>query len=317
MNHPIHSMARRQLGLLAALLLLPAAVFADEHEGLFIFGDSLSDPGNVWQLTGQTVSAPYAPVPAAPYDIGGHHFSNGKTWAERLAQRLMMPKGGKSALHRPGMFGNYAFGGARARPGSGSAAPDALTQVGLFLGDYTRAPGDALYVIQFGGNDVRDALVAIAPGTPAAQAAAQAILVDAATGTINTIQTLYFAGARRFLVVNAPNLEHAPAVRLAGAGRVAGLLSGLYNGGLEGALQALEAALPGVTLQRFDLGGFIDELVATGGAQGIDNVSDSCLTFFTDVDPVCAEPDRYLFWDGIHPTAAGHGLLAKRVAAGL
>ena len=25
---------------------------------------------------------------------------------------------------------------------------------------------------------------------------------------------------------------------------------------------------------------------------------------------VCADPDRYLFWDGIHPTRAGHLLIS-------
>jgi phospholipase/lecithinase/hemolysin len=26
--------------------------------------------------------------------------------------------------------------------------------------------------------------------------------------------------------------------------------------------------------------------------------------------PVCTDPDRYLFWDGIHPTRAGHLLIS-------
>jgi phospholipase/lecithinase/hemolysin len=27
----------------------------------------------------------------------------------------------------------------------------------------------------------------------------------------------------------------------------------------------------------------------------------------------CSHPNRYLFWDGIRPTRAGHAILARRV----
>jgi hypothetical protein len=43
------------------------------------FGDSLSDPGNFYVVTGQQSVAPYAPIPSAPYAIGGHHFTNAAT----------------------------------------------------------------------------------------------------------------------------------------------------------------------------------------------------------------------------------------------
>ncbi|MDE2000230.1 MAG: PEP-CTERM sorting domain-containing protein [Burkholderiales bacterium] len=30
---------------------------------------------------------------------------------------------------------------------------------------------------------------------------------------------------------------------------------------------------------------------------------------------VCANPDNYLFWDGVHPTAAAHQVLGQAFAA--
>ena len=33
------------------------------------------------------------------------------------------------------------------------------------------------------------------------------------------------------------------------------------------------------------------------------------LTFFVLVDAICERPNRYLFWDGFHPTVAGHEIL--------
>ena len=58
------------------------------YSGLIVFGDSVSDPGNVYALTGMQSVAPYAPVPTFPYAIGGNHFSDGKTYVERLARSL-------------------------------------------------------------------------------------------------------------------------------------------------------------------------------------------------------------------------------------
>ncbi len=282
----------------------------DNFSGVYIFGDSLSDAGNIYALTGETSKAPYAVIPTRPYAIGGHHFSNGKTWAERFAQDLKMNSSGKASLANPGKNGNYAFGGARARSGSGSTAPDSDTQVGMFLGEHPSAPSDALYVIQFGGNDVRDALFDPAAASDIIQAALGAVAMN--------IQRLYYAGARNFLVANSPNLGHAPAVIMFGPSAVGGavFLSGLYNGFLEGALQQLEG-LPGIRIYRLDLGGFIDGVVENPADFGLTNTTSPCLMFLSESDAKCENPEDYLFWDGIHPTAAGHNALADAALAAI
>lgn len=295
------------IGVLAMLAIAgPRPVEAQAtYDEVFIFGDSLSDGGNIYQLTGETSKAPYALVPTLPYAIGGHHYSNGKTWAERLAQDLKDNTGGKPSLAKPGKNGNYAHGGARARSNSGNSSPSSLQQAWMFVGDYGVAPSDALYVLQFGGNDLRDALVA-----GSSDPAAVGPILEAAVGELAvTIQTLYGAGARTFLVANAPNLEHAPAVKLSGASAIAGFLTGLFNGGLEGALQQLDA-IPGITIHRLDFAGFTDAVVAGPASFGMSNVSSPCLNFMVTTDAKCDNPDEYLFWDGLHPTAAGHNALA-------
>jgi outer membrane lipase/esterase len=170
------------------LIGLPAVTHAQGgFDQVFIFGDSLSDAGNVYALTGETSKAPYAILPTRPYAIGGHHFSNGKTWAERLAQELNDVSGGKASFDSPGKNGNYAFGGARANPGGSGTSPHAGTQVSMYLNDYGGASADALYVIQFGGNDIRDALVAGQTGT----ADPLDVLDGAVQGVVSAISTLY------------------------------------------------------------------------------------------------------------------------------
>ena len=53
--------------------VLPASAYTQ----LFAFGDSLSDAGNLFQVTGS---------PSAPYFMG--HASNGPTWVEHLSLQL-------------------------------------------------------------------------------------------------------------------------------------------------------------------------------------------------------------------------------------
>ncbi len=292
-----------------ALLLigLPAVSYAKgDFDEVFIFGDSLSDAGNIYELTGETSKAPYAVIPTRPYAIGGHHFSNGKTWAERLAQNLNDTSGGKASLQNPGKNGNYAFGGARARSGSGNSSPDSGTQILMYLGDYGSASVDALYVVQFGGNDLRDALVAAQSDVNVAFFIIQTAVQD----LVANIQTLYAAGAKNFLVANAPNLAHAPAVILSGASGVAGMFTGFYNGGLEGGLQQLELGIPDINIYRLDMAGFTDDVVANPGDFGLTDTDFPCLIFFTESDAKCDNPEERLFWDGLHPTAAGHNALS-------
>ena len=50
--------------------------------------------------------------------------------------------------------------------------------------------------------------------------------------------------------------------------------------------------------------------MADPAAAGLTNVSDPCLTFGVGSAAVCATPQRYLFWDGIHPTATGHAVIS-------
>jgi outer membrane lipase/esterase len=277
---------------------------------VFVFGDSLSDPGNFFVYTGMVSVAPYDVIPSAPYDTLGRQFSNGPTWAQAFAVRLGSLKSALPAFQNPVKFNNFAFGGARAR--AGGQVPGAAEQLGLFLQAHgNTAPAEALYVVQFGGNDVRDALEA-ASSNPAA---VPQIITEAIAATATTIQSLAMAGGRRFLVANVPDLGHAPAIRMLGPAAVSGArnIASLYNGYLEGALQQLDIALGplGADIARLDLFEFINSVVAQPESYGLSNVTDPCLTFFVLVDPVCENPNEYLFWDGIHPTWAAHRQLAK------
>jgi phospholipase/lecithinase/hemolysin len=289
----------------------------DFHK-IYIFGDSLSDPGNVYALTGETSKPPYELIPSAPYKSRHHQFtfSNGKTWAQEFTKKMHAKKSGNPILESPKKNGNYAFGGARARPGSASMVPSATDQLGLYFAEHRKADKKALYVIQFGGNDVRDALEVFDPGpmAPSPQEA-ELIIHSAVVTTLGMINTLYQSGARHFLVVDAPNISHAPAVKLAGPGAafVAGLLVTAYNNGLDFGLENLKM-LPGVSINRLSLYSIINDVVDSPEKFGIKNTASPCLNFYVKSGSKCKKPKTYLFWDGIHPTETIHKLVGKEAS---
>jgi len=295
--------------LLAWFALANSALAAPPHR-FVVFGDSLSDPGNAFILTRNLEIPPFdSLIPDAPYARGAFHFSNGPTWVEQLSLiERALPSAGP-ALLLPVVLSNYAVGGARARP----VGPfDSSTQVGLFVRDFHgRAPADALYVFFFGGNDLRDALLLLA--TDPTGVKSFLLLQDAVSSIHGNLLTLHAAGAHRFLVPNAPDIGLTPAIRLQDpqVQAAASGLSILFNGMLETALGDLEKSL-GVEIVRLNVFGLLHEVVKTPAAFGLSDVADACIALNTVVHAFCAKPGKFLFWDGIHPTVAGHHLLAVR-----
>jgi len=286
-----------------------------EFDRIYIFGDSLADPGNIYALIGQAAKAPYELIPDEPYAIGGHQFSNGKTWAQRFAQNMRLNRSGKAALEAPGKNGNYAFGGSRLRPLNASPVPSGSDQVNLYLADYNgMADAGALYVIQFGGNDARDALEVLA--STGDFSAASTIIESAVKAEIDMIIQLHKSGARHFLVVNVPNIGLTPAVKLAGPSAVffSGILVASLNDGLAKALSDLRV-YPGLEIRSLDLYSILNSVVDSPQDFGISNAESACLMFYVKSGAKCSNPENYVFWDGIHPTAVIHKLIGDSAAA--
>jgi outer membrane lipase/esterase len=298
--------------LFALALIAPASpVLADSpHQRFVVFGDSLSDPGNAFVLVRKLEVPPFDNlIPDAPYARGAAHFSNGATWIEQLSLRERALPSAGPALLIPRVFSNYAVGGSTASPLSPF---DLSRQVSTFLADFgAHAPGNALYVMWLGGNDIRAALGALAQDPTGATS--QGILTQAIEAIGVNLHTLHFAGARRFLVANAPDLALTPAVRLLGpqAQGAANFFSQQFNQGLELALKSVEATL-GVDIVRLDVFGILNEIVAAPQSVGLNNVTEACIRLNVTAGAFCRQPGNYLFWDGIHPTAAGHRILARR-----
>src|SRR6266705_6566698 len=190
-----------RMGLLALLASQASPAAAGAPHRFVVFGDSLSDPGNAFVLVRDVEVPPFDNlIPDAPYARGALHFSNGATWVEQLSVLdQALPSTGPALLH-PVLFSNYAVGGAHAQP---VGLFDLSTQVSRFLSDFDRqAPADALYIVFVGGNDLRDALDALVQDPTFGTSLG--IVGAAVTAIQSNLLTLHAAGARSFLVANAP-----------------------------------------------------------------------------------------------------------------
>ena len=279
-----------------------SAAQAANFSAEYVFGDSLSDVGNLYLATSGS-------EPASPYVNG--EFSNGPVWVQDLAARLGLP-----AL-TPSLAGgtDYAFGGATTGSSytNNPLVPNLEQQVGLFLA-HASAPANALYTFSIGANDLFAILDGSSTGgltpTQAAAAAAQVVATEAGD--------LEVAGAKDLVLFDVPDLGVTPQITPLGptASAEASALSAYFDEQVLLDLAPVEAA--GLTVFDLNTYALIDEAVQDPDAFGFSNVTTPCWTggFTGDASggSICstdpAVQDTYLFWDDVHPTAAGQLIVA-------
>jgi phospholipase/lecithinase/hemolysin len=307
--------SRCLIGILGLLSLLPSSIEASTFDRIVVFGGSTSDSGNAFALLNFAHRPPYdqfdldqSLIPSGPYSLGGNHFTNGATWIEQFGRGTglggsVRPAFASSNPHAT----NYAVGAARATDdGINLNLPQ---QVAAFLNDFNNvAPAEALYVIDFGGNDVRDALVGDDP---------QAVLENALASIAEHIQLLYASGARNILVLNVADIGALPAVGILdnsfpGAALAATFLTVVFNSQLDNILAFL-GALPDIKITLLDLFQNVNQMIANPSTFGLTQVEQVCIT--PNVPPFsCKNPDQFLFWDGVHATKAVHAFFAVQAA---
>lgn len=135
------------------------------------------------------------------------------------------------------------------------------------------------------------------------------LIANAVNNITSSISELAGKGARNFLVVNTPDLGLIP--ELLGADPAdktfLSALSNGFNASLSSAVSGVAASKPELDITYFEIDNLFAEVQSNPGAFGLTNAVDRCLG-----NPECQDPSEYLFWDGSHPTTAGHELIGQR-----
>jgi len=269
----------------------PAQVFANSYTQTISFGDSMSDTGNLFN----TIVA-YGGRGMPAYPNHGGRFSDGVVVIEAMSNALNLP------------LVNYAFAGARS--GNDNMIPvygmqqGMLKQIDDFLDNQpsanTPVDANALYVLWTGPDDF------YANGNIFNKLTAAQVANNVKQGMVK----LYKRGARHFFVPQMPDLSITPSAHdhnktlsnyLVNAKARSAELAKL----LSSTLVAFARQYPNATVRSFDTYTYSQARLAQAAAEG-NNVTEPCYTpIFPGVPgPVCANPDKYLFWDTNHPTAA-------------
>ena len=283
---------------LAASATLATTASAQSYNRLVVFGDSLSDNGNLYLASGRT--QPLSP----PYFQG--RFSNGPVFTELL--------GFNAANFNGPVTGsiNLAYGGSRT-DNTIAFPPGMRQQLTTYVGrGGTFGAGDLVSVLG-GANNILQGLNAFAVLPTSAQSNPTGYMtpiVTAAVADINfMVNDIASRGAGTILVTNLPRLGITPQFS-SGAGAALGPLADFsgsaFNSGLQTALVATAATRTNTNIILFDIAKVSDVLASNPGRFGLSNVTQTCLVGAT----ACANPDSYLYWDSVHPTAAGHRLFA-------
>jgi len=311
--------ALRTLTLPIAILAGASDIQAQEYASFVVFGDSLSDSGNVAEARGLPPGTAFTTNPDP-------------VWAEIVARALGAP-GTHSGLDGTAGGTNYAFGGACVDPDASCnyTSPNVGQQIEVHLSQRPAGAADpaALYAVWAGGNDIETILN---PGDGIPRVDPQSAVPAAARALVAHVQRLQQAGARHVVVFNLPDLGKAPFALLGARANPqlpAALtqLSVLYNQGVEAGLRSLDTGV--VPINAFAL---VNEIVAHPATYGFTDVQGvACTPIDPNLNSLACGPAgsgapltyehganrTHLFADLRHPGGAAHAMLGSAVLSTL
>jgi len=297
----------RKLSLLIVAFAGLSLINTAQGASLFGFGDSLVDNGNMPKLTG--LNQP----PSPPYFR--NRFSNGPTFAEYLPSLLHLNASVGTAY---GTGYDLAVGGAE----SGSKnfgnplLPGLSTEIDIFTALGRRFGSRDLVVNWAGADDYFDLASQIQAGTlPLSQLqTAGALAVAQTTANLATAAERFAElGARQMVFINLPDLGKTPGFnRNPILSAAASQLTDAHNQLLETNLARIHA-LTGANIFLLDAHLAFNEILANPAKFGFSNVTDAAINSGLAFAPQQVQ-NTHLFWDTVHPTTAGHLLLAKYIA---
>jgi outer membrane lipase/esterase len=292
--------AIRQTALAVALstsFISGMASAQNQYSGIVIFGDSLSDPGNIPKFLG-------IDYPAPPYFE--NQFSNGPVYAKYLDSLF--------GISTP--LQDYAIGGAKSGVGNIGGLPGNPSiglpnagingEISLYLASKPVVSANDLFIVWGGANDYLD-LVQSFSGLGLSGSKLNAYLTSptgpvtvTVTNLVGDVTRLAQAGVKNFVVPNLPDLGATPLLNGKTTTATQGAqLSAVHNQQLAAAMGQLQQQLH-VNITIVDIGAVFKGLLGNPAQFGVDpaHTTQECIQ-----NPACvANHGHYLFWDDVHPT---------------
>lgn len=298
-----------------ATVSMQPVIAASAFDQIFVFGDSLVDAGNLYNLTDGAIP------PSRIYPDG--RFSNGPVWSDYLATDLRLspalwiglrtdstsPINFISSIPSHGI--NFAIAGAKTDDTHITLDPrlPGLQQqidyfTNLLLGGKTINNPNALAIVNAGANDYLGG--EMNPATPVDHLSME-------------VQRLVDAGVKNILVSNLPDLGKTPLTLSSVSGVSEGLttLTMIHNALLHQSLNQLRQLNPDTNLIKFDLYASFNNI-----SSGFKNVTEGCTNinllnfpplpdplFNPNCGPDLAVQNQFLFFDNQHPTTKAHQLI--------
>lgn len=293
----------RLLATLSAFLF-SGIITATPLNNIVVFGDSLSDNGNLYEYMNHQLP------PSPPYFEG--RFTNGPVWVEHVIASYF-PESPASHLL------DYAYGGAGVSEEEGD--DEVLFTLRREVNDYLtahhdKASADSLFVVWIGANNYL-----------AFPEDAEKAIKDVHAGIVHSVQLLVEKGAKHILVVNLPDLGRTPAATEFGSVEAMTAFATKHNNLLRDAVTEFKRTNPDVEWLYYDLHEAFDDVMEHPQDYGFTNTTQTCVNSVTDEVTknsfihmiASAHPkikqnacDGYLFFDLVHPTAIAHKVLAEK-----
>ncbi len=270
---------------IAAALALPSLASAASFSTYYVFGDSLVDAGNVRIATGGTT-----PNPALGYFQG--RFTNGYDYTDLLSIATF----GTPTVASLAGGNNFAWGGARVVANTSDMIPD----LGLQLRAYAaRSMGvgdpNALYVLNFGGNDVFALGRGDTGGLSAEQYATQVV-----TQYADSVRYLNTLGAMNILITGMPNATDPIGIAL--------------EARLQTALDALTPQLTqGTSFYRFSYINFFGRVATDPGSLNLPPLRTDTTCLRAQMPGPNIDCTGFFYFDDVHPTAAVQAAAARDI----
>ncbi len=298
----------RAVALLASMvsalpLMAATAAQAQSFSRLVVFGDSLSDNGNLYTATHTPTSPPY-----------NQRYTNDKVWAEYLTGGL---QGWYTATSYTSGSIDEAWGGARSDSAANSNGPIPGTpsQIANYLGHGGTFGANDVASMWIGANDIFQGLPAAAASPSTATTIMTGVSTTAAGNAGTQVGQLAAAGAKTILVMNLPDLGSTPQFSTdPTTSAIATFSSSAFNTALDANLKAQAAAHTGSNIIEVDINSAFHVIMANPGAFGLGDVTQACVLVTACVTGSAATQNSYLFFDTVHPTSTGHRLIANLAA---